>query len=153
MNKVFISNYSNTKHFVNDEKVFDNEQAFTYDGKHAEMFLNRNGTIVYERLDNHDLHKLLDIDYAHKNSLVDKLEMLLPNTFPSPTLEWSTSTAVVVTRSSGKEVPSDTTVRPTTRGEILSLYAREEAPATNRSAPIASPAKPSTSVPMKSTII
>lgn len=78
MNKVFISNYSNTKHFVNDEKVLDNEQAFTYDGKHAEMFLNRNGTIVYERLDNHDLHKLLDIDYEHKNSLVDKLEMLLP---------------------------------------------------------------------------
>ena len=42
------------------------------------MFLNRNETIVYERLDNHDLHKLLDIDYAHKNSFVDKLEMLLP---------------------------------------------------------------------------
>ena len=79
--------------------------------------------------------------------------MLLPNTFPSPILECPTTTAVAVTRSSGNEVPRDTTVRPITRGEIRRVLAREAAPATKRSAPMASEAKPITSVAMKSAII
>ena len=78
MNSVFISEYNNAKHYINDRKVLDNETAFTYDGSHAELLSKNNGKIIYERLNNDDLRNLLDIDYSHDTSLVDKLEMLLP---------------------------------------------------------------------------
>ena len=79
MNSVFISEYRNAKHYVNDRKVLDNEMAITYDGSHADILSKHNNTVVYERLNNNDLRKLLDIDYKHDTSLVDKLEKLLPS--------------------------------------------------------------------------
>ena len=79
MNNILITEYRNAQHYVNDRKVMDNETAITYDGAHADIVSRHNNTLMYERLDNNDLRKLLDIDYKHDTSLVDKLEMLLPS--------------------------------------------------------------------------
>ena len=79
MNNILITEYRNAKHYVNDRKVIDNETAITYDGAHADIVSRHNDTLIYERLDNNDLRKLIDVDYKHDTSLVDKLEMLLPS--------------------------------------------------------------------------
>jgi len=79
MNSILITEYRNAKHYVNDRKVMDNETAITYDGAHADIVARHNNTLMYERLANDDLRKLLDVDYKHDKSIVDKLEMLLPS--------------------------------------------------------------------------
>jgi len=52
--------------------------------------------------------------------------------------------AIILTNSSGDEVPKATTVRPITKSEIFSLLAIEEEPSTRKSAPFISRTKPNT---------
>ena len=73
------------------------------------------------------------------------LKMLLPTTFPSARSPWPRRLACRLTAISGALVPSATTVRPTTRGEIPTSVARRAAPRTNSSAPATRRASPATS--------
>jgi hypothetical protein len=66
----------------------------------------------------------------------------IPSTLPRAIAEWPLSTAVVLTKSSGKEVATDTMVRPTNSGETPKRLARDAAAPTKRSAPKASNAMP-----------
>lgn len=70
------------------------------------------------------------------------LAMLLPITFPIAIPLLPFKLEVMLTISSGKEVPIETTVRPITKLDIFSLFAMEIAPSTRKSAPCISNKKP-----------
>ena len=64
------------------------------------------------------------------------LAMLLPIMFPNARSEALFSPAVTFTKNSGADVPNDTMVRPITTCDIPKRKAIDEAPSTNRSAPL-----------------
>lgn len=73
--------------------------------------------------------------------------MLLPTTLPTARSVSPPSTAPVVTASSGAEVATDTTVRPTTSADIPMRRASADAPRTRPSPPTTSSTSPATMSP------
>lgn len=72
------------------------------------------------------------------------LATLLPNTLPTASSALPLKLATRFTKSSGREVPKETTVSPMTRSDKLNFLPIEDAPSTNRSAPLMSKTKPRT---------
>ncbi len=68
--------------------------------------------------------------------------MLLPTTFPTARPGEPESTDRIVTANSGAEVAKDTTVNPTTNGDIPSAVAMFPAPRTRTSPPATSNTRP-----------
>ena len=64
-----------------------------------------------------------------------RLQIFDPMTFPMAIFECPDNADHVEINNSGAEVPNATTVNPTTKGEIIILYARLEAPRTKKSPP------------------
>ena len=71
-----------------------------------------------------------------------KLKLLLPITLPKAAELYPFMDEVMLTSSSGVEVPSATTVSPMAIFEILNFFAIEEEPLTKKSAPFMSIANP-----------
>lgn len=69
-------------------------------------------------------------------------EMFDPIALPIARSGLPPTAATMLTRSSGADVPNATIVRPITNGEILSLFAIEEAPLIIKSAPFSRITKP-----------
>lgn len=72
---------------------------------------------------------------ALKPRMKRTLNILLPTTLPRAISGCPLKVDCKLTASSGELVPNDTTVKPTTRGEIPSEEAMRDAPLTSKSAP------------------
>lgn len=70
--------------------------------------------------------------------------ILLPIIFPRAISPTHCTAASTLTTSSGTDVPSATSVRPTTIGDTFILLARDEEPSTSQSAPLTRRIKPIT---------
>ena len=77
MNKVFVSGYSSSQSYVNNEPVHTDTTAFRFDGKDAEILSNKDGEIQYKKLNKADLMKLINVDYHHETPLMERLETLV----------------------------------------------------------------------------
>ena len=72
------------------------------------------------------------------------LKILEPTMLPSDTSSTPAMDADILTAASGNEVPNATTVNPMTKLDTLKNFAIDDAPSTNKSAPLTSKTKPNT---------
>ena len=75
------------------------------------------------------------------------LAILLPRTLPIARSVVPRPEAMILTTSSGMEVPKATTVRPMVKSEIRMRRAKAADPSTRRSAPLISSTKPAMIIP------
>lgn len=74
--------------------------------------------------------------------IIKILKILLPIMLPSAIWVLFVMLALRFTKNSGIDVPNATTVKPMTKLETLSLFAKDDAPSTKRCAPAIKSKKP-----------